>query len=199
MRIALRLLIGSTIIGIALVTTEREAASQEYGAVSVATGDADLDLLRQWDATVDGLARTGELVAVSRVNDPSVAGRTHEYLAQHYAGIAVHGAGVSRQLDRSGVTVSLYGTLHRAIDVDTTPALSAAEVVALLEQPHAGAILAGGQPRLTVLPLPDGSYALTYMVPMTDLRFYFAAADDGRIMAYGTQCTDANFGIHMLG
>ena len=119
--------------------------------------------------------------AVSRLNESSLEGRTHDYLAQHYAGIRVHNGGVSRQLDRSGATVSLFGTLHRGIDVDTTPALSAAEVVALLEQMHGGGILAGGQPRLTVLPLLDG-YALTYRVPMSDLRFYFADADDGRIL-----------------
>jgi len=182
MRTTPRLAIASAAIGLALVSMEPNSASQELSVVSLPAGHADLDALRRWDATVDGMARTGELVAGSRVSDPALEGRNHEYLAQHYGGIAVHGAGVSRQLDRSGVTVSLHGTLHRAIDVDTTPALSAAEVVALLEQPHAGAIRAGGRPRLTILPLPDGSYALTYMVPMTDLRFYFADADDGRVV-----------------
>ena len=163
------------------MTTEREAASQEFGTVSVAAGHADLDLLRRWDATVDAMARTGDLVAVSRVHEPSLEGRTHEYLAQHHAGIRVHNGGVSRQLDRSGATVSLFGTLHEGLAVDTTPALSAAEVVALLEQMHGGGVLAGGLPRLTILPLPGG-YALTYRVPMSDLRFYFADADDGRVL-----------------
>ena len=179
MQTALRFLIASAVIGIALLTTEPETASQEFGAVSIAAGHADLDALRRWDATVDGMARTGDLVAVSRLNEQ---GRTHDYLAQHYAGIPVHSGGVSRQLDRSGVTVSLFGTLHQGIDVDTSPALSAPEVVALLEQMHRGEILAGGQPRLTILPLLDGSYALTYMVPMSDLRFYFADADAGRVV-----------------
>ena len=182
MRTTPRLAIALTAIGLALVSTESNIASQKSSVVSLAAGYADLDALRRWDATVDGMARAGQLVAMSHVSDLSLEGRTHEYLAQHYAGIPVHGAGVSRQLDRSGVTVSLYGTLHRAIDVDTTPALSPVEVVALLEQPHGGAVLAGGQPRLTILPLLDGSYALTYMVPMTDLRFYFADADDGRVV-----------------
>ena len=182
MRTTPRLAIASAAIGLALVSTEPHIASQEPSVVSLAAGHADLDALRRWDATVDGMTRTGQLVPVSRVSDPSLEGRTHDHLAQYYAGVPVHGAGVSRQLDRSGVTVSLFGTLHRGIDVDTTPALSAAEVVGLLEQPHGGAIRAGGQPRLTILPLFDGSYALTYMVPMTDLRFYFADADDGRIV-----------------
>ncbi len=182
MRTFLRFVIASAVIGIALLTTAPETAAQEFGAVSIAAGPADLDALRQWDATVDDMARTGRLVAVSRVNDPSLEGRTHDYLAQYHAGVPVHGAGVSRQLDRSGVTVSLFGTLHRSIDVDTAPALSAAEVVALLERPHGGAILAGGQPRMTILPLLDGSHTLTYVVPMTDLRLYFADADDGRVV-----------------
>ena len=183
MRTTPRLVIASAAVALALVSTEAHIASQELANVaSLAAGHADLDALRRWDATVDSMARTGQLVPVSRVNDPSLEGRAHDYLAQHHAGIPVHGAGVSRQRDRSGVTVSLFGTLHRAIDVDTTPALSAAEVVAVLEQPHGGAILAGGQPRLVILPLLDGSYALTYMVPMTDLRFYFADADDGRVV-----------------
>ena len=48
----------------------------------------------------------------SRRADGALAGRTHERLARHVAGMPVHGGGVSRQLDR-GVTVSLLGTLHR--------------------------------------------------------------------------------------
>ncbi len=122
MRATPRLVIASAAIALTLVSREPYIASQELSVVSLAAGHADLDALRRWDATVDSMARTGQLVAMSRASDPSLEGRTHDYLAQHYAGIPVHGAGVSRQLDRSGVTVSLFGTLHRAIDIDTTPA-----------------------------------------------------------------------------
>ena len=182
MRTTPRFVVASALLGIAFATTGRDAASQETGAVSVTAGHAaGLDALRQWDATVDSMARTGELVAVSRLADPSIDGRTHEYLAQHYAGIPVYGGGVSRQLDAGGVTVSLFGTLHRDIDMHTAPALSGAEVAALLEDMQGGEILAGGQPSLGILPLPDGSYALAYLVAMSDGYFYFADADDGRI------------------
>ena len=150
--------------------------------LAVAAGHAvDPDALRQWDATVDGMARTGDLVAMSHLNDPALAGRAHEYLAQHFGGIPVFGSGVSRQLDGSGVTVSLFGTLHQGIDVDTVPALSGAEVATLLEQLHGGEVVAGENPPLGILPLPDGSYALTYLIAMSDGYFYFADADDGRI------------------
>ena len=183
MRTAPRFAVASALIGIALVATERDATSQERGALSVAAGyAADLDALRQWDATVDGMAGTGELVAVSRLNDASLEGRTHEYLAQYHAGVAVHGGGVSRQLDAAGVTVSLFGTLYQGIDVNVTPALSGAEVAALLEEMHGGEVIAAGPPSLTILPGLDGSYTLTYLIAMSDRRFHFADANDGHIV-----------------
>ena len=164
------------------MATGWEATSQESGAVSVMAGHAvDLDALRQWDATVDGMARTDDLVAKSRLHDPSLEGRTHEYLAQYFAGVPVFGGGISRQLDGTGVTVSLFGTLHQGIDVDTVPALSGVEVAALLEEMHGGEILAGGNPSLGILPLADGSYALAWLIAMSDGYFYFADAGDGRI------------------
>ena len=164
-------------------TPAGSARAFNAGAVSVAAGHAaDLDALRQWDAVVDGMARTGDLVAVSRVRDPSLEGRTHEYLAQYFAGVPVHGGGVSRQLDGSGVTVSLFGTLHQRIDVDAAPALSGADAAALLEEMHGGEILAGGDPSLGILPLADGSYALAYPVAMSDGYFYFVDAGDGRLL-----------------
>ena len=183
MRTALRLVIASALIGVALMATEQDAASQESAVLSISAGQAaGVDELRQWDATVDGMARTGELVVMSRLGDAFLEGRAHEYLAQHFAGIPVFGGGVSRQLDAGGVTVSLFGTLYQGIDVNIAPALSGAEVAALLEGMHGGELLAGGQPALGILPLLDGSYALTYVVPMSDRRFYFASAADGQVL-----------------
>ena len=149
--------------------------------MSISAGHAtDIDALRHWDATVDGMARSGDLVALPGIDDRSSAGRTHEYLAQYFAGVPVFGGGVSRQLDAGGVTVSLFGTLHEDIDVDTGTVLSGAEVAALLEEMHGGATLAEREPPLGILPLPDGSYALAYGVAMSDGYFYFADAGDGR-------------------
>ena len=165
------------------MATEQDAASQESAVLSISAGQAaGVDDLRQWDATVDGMARTGELVVMSRLGDASLEERTHEYLAQHYAGIPVYGGGVSRQLDAAGVTVSLFGTLHQGIDVNIAPALSGAQVAALLEEMHGGEVVAGGQPGLGILPLPDGSYALAYHVAMSDGYFYFADAGGGGIL-----------------
>ena len=182
MRIAPRLVLTSVLAGTVLIATGRHVTSQQPGAVSIAAGHAvDLDTLRHWDRRVDGLVRTGDLIAMSRLNDPSVEGRTHEYLAQYYEGVPVHGGGVSRQLDGAGVTVSLFGALHQGIDVAATPALSESEVAVLLERIH-GAEIVAGEPALGVLPLPDGSYALSYRVAMSDGFVYFVDAGDGRVL-----------------
>ncbi len=183
MRTAPRLAIVSALIGAALLATERDATSQESTVLSIAAGQAaGVDELRQWDATVDGMTRTGDLVVMSRLADASLEGRTHEYLGQHYAGVPVFGGGVSRQLDAAGVTASLFGTLYPEIDMSITPALSGTEVAALLEGMHGGEILAGGQPLLGILPLQDGSHALAYYIPMSDGYFYFADAADGGVL-----------------
>lgn len=183
MRTAPRLVIAAALVGVALMASEQNAASQESAVLSVSAGQAaDVDELRQWDATVDGMARTGDLVVMSRLGDASLEGRTHEYLAQYYAGIPVFGGGVSRQLDAAGVTVSLFGTLHQGIDVNIAPALTWAEVAARLEEMHGGEVVAGGQPALGILPLADGSYALAYYVAMSDGHFYLADATDGGLL-----------------
>ena len=182
MSTAPRLAIALALIGAALLVTEQDATSQESAVLSIAAGQAaGVDELRQWDATVDSLARTGDLVVMSRLGDASIEGRTHEYLAQYFAGVPVFGGGVSRQLDAAGVTVSLFGTLHQGIDVNIAPALSGAEVAALLEEMHGGEVV-GGQPALGILPLPDGSFALAYTVAMSDGYFYFADASDGTLL-----------------
>ncbi len=165
------------------MVTEQDATSQESAVLSVAAGAAaGVDELRQWDATVDGMARTGDLVVMSRLGDASLEERTHEYLAQHFAGIPVFGGGLSRQLDGAGVTLSLFGTLHQGIDLNTVPALSGTQVAALLEESHGGEIVAGARPSLGILPLLDGSYALAYLVPMSDQHHYFADANDGHVI-----------------
>ena len=182
----------------------QEATPQEAGVVSFAAGHAvDLDALRRWDVTVDVMARTSNLVTVSRLDDRSVPGHTHEYLAQYFAGIPVHGGGVSRQLDDAGVTVSLFGTLHRGIDVDAAPTLSGTEVAALVEALLGGRVVAGREPSLSVLSLPDGSYALAYRVVMSDGYFYFADAGDGRLLhrthAFKSQAAAVGVGTDFLG
>ncbi len=187
-----RLVIASALAGVVILTTGRPAGAQlSPGELSVAVGyGTNVDELRQWDATVDGMTRTGELVVVSRQDDRSLPGRTHEYLAQFHEGVRVRGGGVSRQLD-GGVTVSVFGTLYTDIEIDTASALGAGEAASRLVQ-RIGAAAVGrlpGEP--VILPLIGGWYELAYPLTLEDGYTYFASAADGAVVqreaAFDTQ------------
>ena len=136
-----------TVAAVAILAAGQDVAAQQPAAVSVTAGyGTPLDALRQWDAAVNSMNRNRELVVRSRLEDRTLPGRGHEYLAQVVDGVPVLGGGVARQLDAAGVTISLLGTLHPGIDVDTTPGLSAAEVADRLEQARAGGSLRAGDP-----------------------------------------------------
>ncbi len=186
-----RLVMVTALAGVVIQAAGRPAAAQlSPGELSVAVGySTGVDELRQWDATLDGMTRAGELVVVSRQDDRSLPGRTHEYLAQFHEGVQVHGGGVSRQLDR-GVTVSLFGTLYTDIDVETAPALTAGEAAGRLLQ-RTGAAAAGRLPEAVVLPLLGGLYELAYPLTLEDAHTYFVSAVDGAVVqkeaAFDTQ------------
>lgn len=160
----------------------RSLAQEPPGPVSVSAGYATgADEWRRWDALLDTMVRAGNLVTMSRRNDRAVGGRVHEYLAQYVDGVPVQGAGVSRQLD-AGVTVSLFGTVHEGIDIDTSPALTAEEAVALLEQETGATLAAGRPPALVILPTSIGAHWLAYRLTMSNVRTYFVDATSGRIV-----------------
>ncbi len=192
MHTAPRVVMVSALAGVVILGTGRQAASQlSPGEVSVAAGySTNVDELRQWDATLDGMTRTGELVVVSRQADRTLPGRSHEYLAQFHEGVQVHRAGVSRQLDQ-GVTVSLFGTLYTGIDVETAPALTAGEAASLLLQRTGVAPVDRLLPAPVILPLIGGSYELTYPLTLEDAYTYFVSAGDGAVVqreaAFDTQ------------
>ena len=137
--------------------------------------------LQAWDARIDGMLRTGELVVASRTNDPALPGRTHEYAAQLTGGVPVLGAGVTRQLDR-GVTASAFGTLHENLALGTVPGLTAAEAGVRLEQQTGARLGDGQQPVLTVLPIPTGAYVLAYGAAFDDGQYHFASAAYRRLV-----------------
>ena len=189
---ASRLVIVSALAGVVILTGGRPAGAQlSPGELTLAVGSATgVDELRQWDATVDGMTRTGEFVVVSRQADRSLPGRTHEYLAQFHEGVQVHGGGVSRQLDR-GVTVSLFGTFYTDIDVETAPVLTAGEAASRLVQRTGAAPVDRFVPEAVILPLVGGSYELAYPLTLEDAHTYFVSAADGAVVqkeaAFDTQ------------
>ena len=173
------------LVGVAAASGGPAAAQVPPGpgtAIPVAVGsEATPGELQAWDARLDGMIRSGQLVVMSRTDDPTLADRTHEYAAQFVGGVPVLGAGVTRQFV-GGTTVSAFGTLYENLGINTVPAITAGEAAAHLER-QTGARLADGQaPELTVLPLPTGSYVLAYGATLDDGRYHFASAADGRLV-----------------
>ena len=148
--------------------------------VAVGSGATPAEI-QAWDARIDGMLRTGELVVASRSDDPTLPGRTHEYAAQLVGGVPVLGGGVSRQFDR-GATVSAFGTLHENLALGTMPAITAAEAGVRLEQQTGARLGVGQQPELMVLPLPTGSHVLAFGAAFDDGHYHFASAADGRLV-----------------
>ena len=82
---------------------------------------------------MDRLRREGTLRLAVSEDDRLVPGRTHDRFRQHHDGVPIFGAEVTRQTAR-GVTVSLFGTLHLGVEVETTPALSTGEAARIIER-----------------------------------------------------------------
>ena len=79
---------------------------------------------RDWDNTVNRMLRTRELRVRFQRADTLIAGRTIERLDQYYGSVRVWGGELTRQLDSTGVAVSVFGTLYSDITVDPTPKLT---------------------------------------------------------------------------
>jgi Zn-dependent metalloprotease len=136
--------------------------------------------LRAWDAQIDRMIRADQLLVVSALADPDFGGRTHETLAQYHQGIPVYGGSVSRQAAQ-GVSVSIIGTVYENISVDSSGALSANQIVALVSE-AVGARLVGGPPQRVIFPTIDGRYRLAYLATMSDLKTYIADAATGSVL-----------------
>ncbi len=135
------------------------AAQPAAGPLRVAATEG-VDL-RAWDGYVDRLAHAGALRLVRTREDTLIPGRVHDRFDQYHRGVRVFGAAIARQVDALG-TLSIFGTLHEAIDVDPTPRLTPAEARALVEREGRTVLPASREPELVILPLDAGGYALAY-------------------------------------
>ena len=168
----------------AAATAPAAAAGQEPGGrmeIAVTTRGAESPELRRFDGLVDALARTDELVFVSRRGDRYLPGRAHEGFAQFHRGVPVLGGGVSRQL-AGGVAVSIFGTIHEDVDVDTAPRISADEALALIAEQADTEPAGNDPPTLVILTTLPGARVLAWRAAMRDLRTYFVDAHRGVIV-----------------
>lgn len=161
------------------------AASVFAGEIRVsATSGQDLDA---WSARVEALLGRGELVARLEREDTLLPGRTHERLAQHHRGVPVFGGELARQSDGRR-TLTLFGSFHEGIELDTVPRLTAAEARRRIEARGARPFGLAAGPELMVLPLDGGGYRLVYRVRAAsdfdgfDIRQYFLDAASGDLV-----------------
>ena len=153
-------------------------SAQQPSAVRIA-GNSIAEL-RAWDSTIDRMVRANQLLALGSLADPYIDGRRHESLAQYYQGIPVYGGSLSRQTAQ-GVTVSIIGTVFNGISIDTTPTLSADQVVRALVDVSGGRLV-GDAPTLVIFPTLDGEYRLAYLATMSDTKSYIVDADSGSVI-----------------
>lgn len=188
-RVALFLL-GAASAALTAQTPSETASRPGLLEVKAVTPDA----LRAWDATIDGMVRTKQLVMIGSRNDPSIEGRRHESLAQYYQGIPVWGGSVSRQAALAG-TVSILGTVFEGIEIDAPPVLSAEEAVSNLAETSATRLV-GERPELVIFPTLDGGYRLAYRATMSDLKTYIIDAASGTVLwAMNDMKTQSQVGV----
>jgi hypothetical protein len=75
--------------------SSQPAGARRSGVVAVTSQNGAL--LRSWDATVDAMRRSGELVLSRSRADTVLPGRTHERYEQYVNGVRVVGGEVTRQ------------------------------------------------------------------------------------------------------
>lgn len=140
--------------------------------------------LRAWNRTLEAGLQSGEF-AVTRVDeDTLVDGRTHTRVQQRYRGIPVLGAGLARQTDAAGSTVSLFGSTYEGINLDVVPAFDADGAAAIVARESGEAPGADHPPQLCIFPGDDG-YRLAYrstIFTADGATTYVVDATDGRIL-----------------
>lgn len=169
------------LILVALTATATPGLPQHPGeprSVVVTAAASDAVTLRATRETLNRMEAAGELRLMSRFGDRRLRGRVHESFRQFHRGVPVHGGGLT--LQRSGdATVSILGTLHRDIDVETVPRLSAADAAARVAAMAGVGPATAEPPTLTVLPTIPNGYALTWRVTMKDMHAWFIDAITG--------------------
>jgi bacillolysin len=177
-----RAVVASLVVAGVVLTLVEPPHGASRSLTIAATSDA-FSQLREWDRRVDQMTRSGELRLRESRDDSLVPGRRHERFDQFHRGIPVWGADVARQTER-GLTISLFGILYDGVTIATEPTLSAEDARDTAASLAGGVEIGGPLPRLFVLPLEDGSYALAYKcqaITADSASVYFIDAHDGHV------------------
>jgi Zn-dependent metalloprotease len=151
--------------------------------VVAATSD-NAAALRSWDATVDSMSRSGELVLSRRRTDTVLAGRTHERYQQYVRGIRVIGGEVTRQ-SAGGVSTSMFGELRDVSGVAAQPQLSADSAREVYARLSTRDVPANRPMELVIVRTDDGRDVLAYSSHVWSGRSWlqtYIDAQDGRVL-----------------
>jgi Zn-dependent metalloprotease len=167
------------IVALAFATTptvaQEQGSPQFVTATSVTADAADMSRVRQ---TMERMQGAAQLRLVSRFGDRRLRNRVHESFRQFHRGVPVQGGGLTLQ-HAGGAAVSILGTLHHGIDVETSPRLSPSGAVARATELAGVGPATDDPPTLTVLPTPLGGYALAWRLVMKDMNAWFIDAITG--------------------
>lgn len=158
-------------------------------AAEVRVAATEAAAVAAWDARIESGLREGSLRERLVREDTLLPGRVHERYTQLHRGVPVFGGELVRQTDGVG-TVTVFGTAHEGISVDTTPRLGEAAAVALLRARGGELFGSKGGPELMVLPRDEGGYALAWRTRSVhgsteggfDIRMTFVDAGTGEVL-----------------
>ena len=147
-------------------------------------------------ARVEALVRRGSLSVARVQDDPDFPGRRHVRLDQRVGGVRVFGAQLVQQLDASGRTLSLFGTIDESLALDTRPALTAGQAERAVLAASARGALALGEPELVVR-AAERQLAWTLWLRLDhDLERVFVDARSGAVVErYSDLRTDSAVGL----
>lgn len=152
-------LTGAVLIGV--VDRPAPEARQREGATALGATEASPGELRRLVDDVRRLERDGAMRVAAAVDDPMMAGHTHERLQQYHLGLRVVGGSLTRQTAH-GVVASIIGQVYRTETVASAQPGLTGEAVAKTLRDGGESVLAA--PVLTFLGLDDGGVALVYEV-----------------------------------
>jgi thermolysin len=149
----------SFVVALGVLTVAQRPDQEDRGVARLlAASGRDL---RDWDDRLAAMERTHDLRLRTTQVDTLVPGRSHERLDQYYKGVPVFGGEAVRETDGQ-ITRSVTASLYSGIDVDTNPALSPADAAKVFMRETGAEAGTPVSPQLTILPRPDGTYALAY-------------------------------------
>lgn len=146
--------------------------------------DAALD----WDRQIARFTDAGTLRLGKSRGDTILPGRLHERFDQYVGGVRVLGAQLVRQTDE-GRAVSVFGTVHPEIAIDTEPTVTREQALARAAELSGGEVLPNGTPELIIVPRTNDeggtSYTLAWSVNVAtraDVAAVFVDAKSGALV-----------------